>query len=534
MKNITKSIFYVALGAVVLSSCIKETFPESSTVTQEQIASSASALDASANGISAQLSQTYLIYGEQESELDIALPGLFIAFSELTGEMFPCGDSGYDHFQSFNTCIGCGPTSYRSYVPWRTLYIFVKSANDLIKAAQGSNSETAKTYEGIARTYRALWYYYLLNMYEPKANKYTDCSAVLGLTVPIVDENTTEAQASNNPRASHEDLVNFILGDLAKAEELLKDFKPEDTTTPSLPVVLGLKAKVYMTDGKYADAYNAADAAITAAKSILAAEPLTEAQWLDENTGFNTAQKSWLWHFTYSAENMGNLGNWLGWMSGEADWGYASLTVPGIDAALYDKIPDTDFRKHAWIDPEKSKFYAYKSCRGQEWIDAAPAYTSLKFRPVGGDYETYSVGGVADVPIMRVEELYLIKAEAAGLKGSVADGVDELTEFIKAYRQKDYDCSTISSVKAFEEEILFQKKVEFWGEGIAYFDAKRMEAGCKQSYAGTNAPGDDFKINCDGIKPNWNFIIPETETSSNAVLKSTNNPDPSGKAPKVL
>ena len=252
------------------------------------------------------------------------------------------------------------------------------------------------------------------------------------------------------------------------------------------------------------------------------------------NAGFNTATKAWIWYFTYSAENMGNLGNWMGWISGEADWGYASLTVPGIDAALYDKIPDTDFRKHSWLDPDKSKYYNYQSCRGAKWIASAPNYTSIKFRPVGGDFETYSVGGACDVPIMRVEELYLIQAEAAGLSSSVAAGVDLLYDFISTYRQSDYDFSSIISVKALEEEILFQKKVEFWGEGIAFFDAKRMEAGCKQSYAGTNAPGDEFKINCEGIKPNWNFVIPENELSSNSVLKDQNNPDPSGTAPKVL
>ena len=531
MKNIIKAISVIALCAGVLTSCIKETFPQGSTATSEQISSSASALEASVAGISAQLSQGYLIYGSQTSELDMGIPGLFIAFTELCGDMFAVGDAGYDHYQSFNTCLGCGPTSYRAYVPWRTLYIYIKSANDIIKAASASDSEQAQIYGGIARVYRAFMYYMALNMYEPVANIYTDCSSVLGLTVPIVTEETTEEQARNNPRASHADMVNFILSDLEAAEQALEKNTPTSTQTPSLAVVKGLKAKVYLYDEKWDLAANCAEDAIKAA-TAKGAKPLTQTQWEDPNTGFNTANAAWLWHFSYSAENMGNLCNWIGWMSGEADWGYASLTVPGIDAGLYDQIPDDDWRKHSWLDPEKLTYYKYQSCRGEKWITSSPDYSSIKFRPVGGEWEDYATGGVCDVPLMRIEELYFIQAEARGHL-SVAAGVDLLNDFMQKYRYKSYNCSA-ANIDAFCKEIYLQKRIEFWGEGITYFDAKRLNMGCKQSYAGTNAPGDDFMINCEGIKPNWNFMIPETEYTSNTILKDTNNPDPSGKAPKVL
>ena len=122
-------------------------------------------------------------------------------------------------------------------------------------------------------------------------------------------------------------------------------------------------------------------------------------------------------HYThYSAENMGNLCNFIGWMSGEADWGYSSLTCPAIDRSLYDKIADNDFRKYSFLDPAKYDFYDYKTSRTKAWIEDAPAYLSLKFRCAAGDYQTYSVGGAVDVPIMRVEEMYLILMKIDYLK----------------------------------------------------------------------------------------------------------------------
>ena len=42
----------------------------------------------------------------------------------------------------------------------------------------------------------------------------------------------------------------------------------------------------------------------------------------------------------------------------------------------------------------------------------------------------------------------------------------------------------------------------------------------------TNAPEDIFKINCKGIKPNWNFVIPINEIDANVALKGKNNPNP--------
>jgi len=85
---------------------------------------------------------------------------------------------------------------------------------------------TSLGYLGSAYAYRAFNYYWLTVLYEPVDNIYTDCSKVLGLTVPIVDENTTEETAKNNPRVSHDEMIKFILSDLDKAEKYLDGFCP--------------------------------------------------------------------------------------------------------------------------------------------------------------------------------------------------------------------------------------------------------------------------------------------------------------------
>lgn len=61
-------------------------------------------------------------------------------------------------------------------------------------------------------------------------NKYTDVSGVKGLTVPIVDENTTEDMARNNPRVTREAMFEFILRDLDDAEALLANYTSSSKT----------------------------------------------------------------------------------------------------------------------------------------------------------------------------------------------------------------------------------------------------------------------------------------------------------------
>lgn len=519
----------VAVSGLLLSSCIEETFPESDSATAEQIGASASALEASLNGIPSQMVAGYLVYGGQTHETDMAYPQFMIAQTELLGDMYALGsDSGYDWYRNYNTfSSNFGDQSYFSFLPWFTLYKFIKSDNDIIGVVDIDDetvSDLQKGYAGVAYACRAFNYYMLTVFYEPKANIYTDCSKVLGMTVPFVTETTTADDAKNNPRASHQEMMDFILSDLDKAERCLSKVNFTNKMLPNLAVVYGIKAKVYLWDEKYAEAAKYARMAIAEAAAH-GAVPMTAAEMENPSTGFAQATPGWMWYLHYSAENMGNLCNFTGWMSGEADWGYSSLTCPGIDRSLYDRIPSTDIRKRLFLDPKKTDFYQYKTVRDEAFLKSSPAYLALKFRCLNGDWETYSVGAAVDVPVMRIEEMMLIEAEAVGMSQGISAGAAKLNEFVKNYRDPNYNYEPLDE-RNFQLEVLAQMRIEFWGEGNAFPSAKRIQPDVIQNYDGTNAPADIFKINCKGIKPNWNFVIPKSEVNANSALKDTNNPDP--------
>ena len=528
MKTLNKLYTVIALSAALsLTSCIDETFPEGSTATAEQVGASATALEGSLNGIPAQMSLGYYVYEDQVHETDMAYPQFCIAQTEMLGDMYPLGsNSGYDWYRNYNTMDrDFGENSYFAYLPWFTLYRFVKASNDVISTIDFESESTSTEIKGMggaAYAMRAFDYYMLTVLFEPVENIYTDITKVKGLTVPIVSENTTTEQAKSNPRVTHEEMMKFIHSDLDLAEKYLANWSPKDGHLPNLAVAYGIRAKVYLWDEDYANAAKYARMAIDAS----GATPVTASQWEDPTSGFAVANQAWMWYVSYDAENMRNLANFTGWISGEADWSYSSLTRPSMDKSLFDKISDTDFRKTTFLHPDKYAYYNYKTVRDQQYIEDAPACLALKFRCKGGDWENYATGGATDVPIMRVEEMYLIEAEAKAAAGDLAGGIALLNNFMQNYRDPNYNYVSKGDLRAFQLEVLTQMRIEFWGEGNAFPSAKRLKPGVMQNYEGTNAPSNIFKINCAGIKPNWNLVIPIRELNNNKALQGWNNPDP--------
>ena len=112
---------------------------------------------------------------------------------------------------------------------------------------------------------------------------------------------------------------------------------------------------------------------------------------------------------------------------------------------------------------------------------------------------------------------------------NLGEGIRLLNEFMNNYRivGGGYDCTNMSSsVENFTNELMLQKRIEFWGEGIVMFDMKRLDMSPRRGYVGTNSPA-SYRLNTKGRAPYWNFVISRGETQNNPVIATQNNPDPS-------
>ncbi|MBR2127263.1 MAG: RagB/SusD family nutrient uptake outer membrane protein [Bacteroidales bacterium] len=549
------NILMILLAAVASVSCIKEVLPVGGSQTQAQVSASPSAMKSMIKAIPASMTTSGTIgyansYGDHT---DFGIPGIHLRFEHMLEDMATMAENPfYNRFYAYdmNEAQGYAYT-YCAYF-WDAYYTWIRLVNDVIvsiaPAAEAAvdPEEKAELNDilGQAYTYRAMCYLDMARLYEPKENDYVDIpESIRNLTVPIVDETTTLEQTKNNPRATREQMYNFILGDLGKAVELL-DASDKTFSRPNLNAVYGLMARAYLELGYSADPAFPRDEMFTKASEYARLvideggfSPLTQSQWEDPVNGFNNAasNNAWIWGFSLVAENLSNLLTFVSHISSEASWGYARYAQFGVSARLYDQIPDTDFRKHSWLDPKKEEYYAYKFAGSeadkQKFLTGSPAakpYQGLKFRPAMGECTDFNVGNPADYCLMRIEEMYFIEIEAqAQLKG-LEEGKRLLGDFMKKYRDSSYSRNP-GTMQDFLTELLLQKRVEFWGEGILLFDYKRLDMGITRAYPGSNHAG-VFKYNTVGRSPQWNIVITRAEFQSNTAINDTNNnPDPSGK-----
>lgn len=525
----------LAMAAVTgtLTGCMDD-IEVTQVATEEQIGSSTSATEALVQAMPTsftQLDASYVNnnnwhgsfgYGSQMYQRDL-MTGDLALVGQYAGQM-----------NSFQQNLQLGEDFIFAGYVWSYYYSFILTANNVIS---GINPESATTsqlgYLGAGYAFRALCYLDLARLVEFLPNdifpdgKNSDGNVVTNLTVPIVEAGMSEADARNNPRAPRQEMYEFILGDLDKAEEYIVNIQSTNgKTLPDLACVYGLKARLYMWVEDYPNAEKYARLAITASGLT----PMTENDCLNTTTGFNDITK-WMWGGTQNSESstvQTGIVNWTSWVSNQTTFGYTGLQTAMynyIDVNMYNRISDTDFRKKEFVAPEGSALDGENLfLPGQEGV--IPAYAALKFRPNEGNADDYIIAAAQSIPVMRVEEMYFIEAEAAAHQS--ADRGKQLIEtFMTTYRDPEYTCN-VSSIDDVVEEIVFQKRVELWGEGQTFFDIKRLDYSVTRAYQGTLfEPLSRFNTNG---RPAWmNIVITRNEMMNNAALEGYNNPDPSEK-----
>ena len=102
MNNILKTTALLLGSSVLLSGCIKETFPESGYATSDQTAESPFAKEGLITAMPTVLITNYIDLGEH---IDFGYPGIFGATDRMVGEVFPVsgnlpgGNQYYDRWQ---------------------------------------------------------------------------------------------------------------------------------------------------------------------------------------------------------------------------------------------------------------------------------------------------------------------------------------------------------------------------------------------------------------------------------------------------
>ena len=579
MNKLTKKLYILPLVAASLSlgSCMDDIEP-TDYASSNQVNSSSESFAMLVSGLKVKMTDwgTYgsTTGGLSEAVADWGYPNYMLIRDVMLDGMPTTGTSwNYQYVLEAATDLA----DYAG-LPYYYYYNFINNTNRILKTKNESDAtDEMKQSLAIVRTYRALCYMQLTSMYEyyktgiDELDQKAEANGVMGLTVPLVTEATTPEESKNNPRAPFYKMYRFIHNDLAIAEQNIGNYARSEKNDINKDVINGMMARFWLTVGTRFDRFPEdltaqlqhegdedglqslgitsandcfAKAAEYAQKVINAGySPVTESQWHDVNTGFNKANQAWIWDMRFSSTEM-TPRYWLtitGLCASEPTWAMPAYggEYRCISKSLYDKIGAGDWRKTTWVDPADAgaktvpaKYQTKLKDETNATLSAntnwsrLPAYANLKFRAANGNMDVEQDGLLVDVPLMRVEEMYFIKMEAALHTEGLAAAKSQLESFLNTYRYTDGSFTSKALNKdAFIREMIAQKYIEFWGEDVLFNDYKRLGLQVNRKQDDTNYLESYQMSSKSGYAAPWmNFYIAEVERSFNKGIVM--NPDP--------
>lgn len=451
---------------------------------------------------------------------------------DASGQDEPSQVSGYNWYNKPLRFVDRTANSETTYFIWNQCYKNIKVANDVLKSVDLENlSDVAKSYVGQAYAMRAFEYFTLIQLYQFTYKGHEDAAGV-----PLVTEKTTEAEANNNPRAAVKDVYKQIMDDLNIAIDYLTDSRSAKSEI-NRQVAYGLRARVNLV------MQNWSDAAADAKKAAEGYTPLSKEA--AAAPGFNDVSASnWIWGNIIDESNdivKTGILNFPSMMCSFTGNGYSpTYACRMINSKLWKEIPSTDVRKGWWIDENLNssivdskyvvhqkdedeegnvvKYLAVYNQTGDEVADITEPYTNVKFGAYKNQYGNEL--NACDIPLMRVEEMILIQAEATAMGGNVEEGKRILEDFVRTYRDPSYTCNA-STAEGVQDAVWFQRRVELWGEGFSFTDLLRLKKPLDRTGANYEV---SVRFNLPAESPIFLYLIPEDEENHNEALVGNNNP----------
>lgn len=388
--------------------------------------------------------------------------------------------------------------------PYRFYYRIIGNVNQIITNIDNATGTDAdkNMLKGEALTMRAWAYSNLVQIYGKRYDASTKPNTQLGLPLMISVEDTQK------PRSSVEDVYTQINKDLDDAITLFATASPRPNKSHvNIDVARGIKARVALTMQDY-------ETAVANAKKIADDNKfplISEAEYI---SGFNNISLSeWLWGVYIQPDQGDTFGSFFAQISYNGNTSYIRGRPKRINSALYAQISATDVRKTMWEPtPTAANFPLPTASFIRE------PYMSRKF----SIKEVNTTLG--DVPYMRASEIYLILAEAyAKMSGHEADAQNTLYTIARK-RDPNYVKST-STGQALINEILFQRRIELWGEGFRFFDLKRLNLPLDRTvvpnYVAASV-SNTMQIPAGDVR--WQFLIPIAEINANKAMQGQQNP----------
>jgi hypothetical protein len=364
---------------------------------------------------------------------------------------------------------------------WLNLYYYILVSNEAIAGISKSQKLTPAVKNqllGEAYFIRSFCYFYLTNIYGD---------------IPLL-LNGNYYENSIQPKSSLVDIYNSIINDLIKAQGLLShDYKSSNAQTnttervrPNLDAATSLLARCYLYIGKYSDADREATKVI---------DYKTQYDTVSLNSVFLKNSKEAIWQLQPVVSN---------WNTQDARLFILTSASPNSTNPVYlsqfllESLPINDLRRGTWIK-------SIKNSLGQTYFYPYKYKSATSGSPV-----------IEYLMVIRLAELYLIRAEARLKFGNIGDSKNDLNVIRR--RAGLNNIITTDDNEVLKAIILERKNELFCEWGHRWFDLKRS----KQV--------DEVMPSVTSIKGgNWSpyralFPIPNSDILRNPSLRNAQNP----------
>ena len=544
--KLNKIIFAFAAG-LVFAACsdIDKVAPESGTVLKSQLQEVYAAMpqraEAAFNGMFTDLGYPTKLYNTPDD-----WEFLMILFcNDAESADLVTNDNNYNWFSVCGEYSSRASTYRNPAIRYRAPYLMISSVNTFLAGYDEEDpelSDNAKAMIAQAKCLRAYSYMLVAPQYQFAPNTMVQAEGKKGRDLPCVPINkgNDDIDFAHNPRATVGEIYDFVMEDLDAAIAGLEGYTRPAKKYIDQQVAYGLRARVNLLLGNWQAAY---DDAVKAAEGYTPATPadLAHPAFMDISEG------NWMWGYEMASDlpqNVSSNGLYAttsGWLRSFSGNSYSAAVdcYAKINKMLWNMIPDTDVRKGWWVDENLNSplleglTWATESSGSASGQDIATfkyddkvafnPYTNVKF----GCKTLGTITNDEDMPLMRVEEMLLIQAEAQANLGNEAKAQEIVTNFVKTYRDPEYVFNAHGLTTL--DEIWYQRRVELWGEGFGVLDNLRLDKPiCRWTgkASQTNWP-DNFRFNIESQDPWLLMRFPQGETNTNfGIVDNTGGKQP--------
>ncbi|MCB9055363.1 MAG: RagB/SusD family nutrient uptake outer membrane protein [Chitinophagales bacterium] len=381
--------------------------------------------------------------------------------------------------------------------PFRLYYRCLGNANailDNIDNAIGTDADKNRL-KGEALTMRAWCYFNLVQIYAERYDA-SGPNTQLGVSMPL---SSTETRL---PRSTVAEVYAQINADLAAAVAAFGTASappsgPQKKSHLSLYSAYAIWARVALTMQDYVKAAEYAKKVIDQGGFSLMSNTQYQA-------GFNDlSNPEWIWGAYVQDDQGDTFGSYFGQISYNGNTSYIRGVPKRINSALYAQITATDVRKKMWEPSPNSTNFPLPASN----FTRSP-YMSRKF-------SIRNLPTIGDVPYIRLAEMYLILAEAYAKTSGKEVEARQALYTLAVNRDPSYVLS-VNTGQALINEILFHRRVDFWAEGLRFFDLKRLNLPLDRTvvpnYVAASAGG---LMQVPAGSNLWQFAIPISEIQAN-------------------